>query len=68
MTLGGTKVVCDPDKVREERGAYVDVSADSGCPLRFGEETLFVNASVLNERYKAVNAPWVVDLDLPVSS
>lgn len=68
MTLGGTKVVCNPDKVREERGAYVDVSADSGCPLRFGEETLFVNASVLNERYKAVNAPWVVDLDLPVSS
>ncbi|GFF33102.1 metallophosphoesterase domain-containing protein 1 [Aspergillus lentulus] len=68
MTLGGTKVVCDEDRVREERGAYVDVSADSGRPLRFGEETLFVNASVLNERYRAVNAPWVVDLDLPVAS
>ncbi|GIJ84480.1 hypothetical protein Asppvi_003327 [Aspergillus pseudoviridinutans] len=68
MTLGGTRVVCDEDRVREEGGAYVDVSADSGRPLRFGEETLFVNASVLNERYRAVNAPWVVDLDLPVAS
>jgi hypothetical protein len=68
MTLGGTKVVCDEDRVREERGAYVDVSADSGRPLQFGEETLFVNASVLDERYRAVNAPWVVDLDLPVAS
>ncbi|GFF29606.1 metallophosphoesterase domain-containing protein 1 [Aspergillus udagawae] len=68
LTLGGTRVVCDEDRVREERGACVDVSADSGRPLRFGEETLFVNASVLNERYRAVNAPWVVDLDLPVAS
>ncbi|GIK02309.1 hypothetical protein Aspvir_006358 [Aspergillus viridinutans] len=68
MALGGTRVVCDEDGVREERGAYVDVSVDSGRPLRFGEETLFVNASVLDERYRAVNAPWVVDLDLPVAS
>ncbi|KAF7159949.1 hypothetical protein CNMCM5623_005455 [Aspergillus felis] len=68
MALGGSKVVCYEDRVREERGAYVDVSTDSGRPLRFGEETLFVNASVVNERYRAVNAPWVVDLDLPVAS
>ena len=36
-------------------------------PLVFGKETLFVNASILNGAYRPVNAPWLVDLDLPVS-
>lgn len=66
--LERTRVECDEERVREERGAYVDVSADSKRPLRFGEETLFVNASVMDVRYRAVNAPWVVDLDLPCAS
>lgn len=57
----------DPEEVLEERGVVVDASADGeGRGLRFGEETLFVNASVVTVRYHAVNAPWVVDLDLPV--
>lgn len=68
MTLARTRVVCDEERVREERSAYVDVSQDSNRPLRFGEETLFVNASVMDVRYRAVNAPWVVDLDLPCAS
>jgi hypothetical protein len=67
-SLERTRVVCDEDRVREERSAYVDVSSDSGQPLRFGEETLFVNASIMDVRYRALNAPWVVDLDLPVAS
>ncbi|KAL5359653.1 hypothetical protein BJX96DRAFT_164600 [Aspergillus floccosus] len=46
-------------------GAYVDVSGDAANPLRVGEETLFVNASVVTVQYEPVNAPWVVDLDLP---
>lgn len=33
--------------------------------LAFGKETLFVNASIMNLRYQARNAPWCVDLLLP---
>ena len=35
-------------------------------PLNFGMETLFVNAANMNEYGAAVNAPWIVDLDLPL--
>lgn len=59
------EVRTDSEAVVRDRGAYVDVSADGGQELKFGEETLFVNASVVTVGYKPVNAPWVVDLDLP---
>ncbi|PLB41902.1 40S ribosomal eS8 domain-containing protein [Aspergillus candidus] len=59
-------VQCDGEKTVKERGAYIDGSAGSGTPLRVGDETLFINASVCTVDYEAVNAPWVVDLDLPI--
>lgn len=55
----------DPEEVLEHRCAYHDASS-TGRPLRFGDETLFVNASVVTLRYQPLNAPWLVDLDLPV--
>ncbi|KAL2868871.1 40S ribosomal eS8 domain-containing protein [Aspergillus lucknowensis] len=58
------EVSWDRERVLEERCAYVDVSSGSGRPLRRGEETLFVNASVVTVNYEPLNAPWVVDLDL----
>lgn len=58
-------VATDMEEMLEKRGAFYDVSSGSGRPLRFGEETLFVNASVCTVSYQARNAPWVVDLDLP---
>ncbi|KAL2797141.1 Metallo-dependent phosphatase-like protein [Aspergillus keveii] len=58
------EVAWDRETVMEERCAYVDLSSRSERPLRRGEETLFVNASVVNVEYKPLNAPWVVDLDL----
>jgi len=58
----------DQQCMLDERSAYVDVSSDSERPLRFGKETLFVNASIMNVRYNPVNAPWVVDLDLPLAN
>lgn len=61
-----TEIKGDPEEVLEERGVIVDLSEGGKEALRFGEETLFVNASVVTIRYHAVNAPWVVDLDLPV--
>lgn len=59
------KIKGDPEDVLENRGVFVDASSE-GEELGFGKETLFVNASVVTIRYHAVNAPWVVDLDLPV--
>ncbi|OQU98178.1 Calcineurin-like phosphoesterase superfamily domain-containing protein [Cladophialophora immunda] len=47
------------DQVRR-RCASVDARG-----LEFGRETLFVNASIMNLRYRPLNAPWVVDVMLP---
>ena len=56
----------DPEDMLDNRCAYYNAtSEDGGEELRVGEETIFVNASVVTVRYKPVNAPWVVDLDLP---
>lgn len=49
----------------EKHAAFVDVSADGKAPLRVGEETLMVNASIMNLQYRPHNAPVLVDLDLP---
>lgn len=59
-------IQCDGERTLKDRGAYVDVSAASGTPLRVGDETLFINASVCTVDYEGVNAPWVVELDLPI--
>ena len=56
------------EELVKDGAALVDVSHDSaGKELRWGEETLFVNASIMNLSYKPVNAPWVVCLDLPLA-
>ena len=62
------RVEVDAGRVLEERAAGVDVSSCGERPLVFGKETLFVNASIMNVRYQPVNAPWVVDLDLPLAN
>lgn len=57
----------DREVVMNNRRRYIDVSSGAEQPLRYGEETLFVNASIVTLSYSADNAPWVVDLDLPVA-
>lgn len=65
----------DRQKTLDNRCAYVNVSQDDGNdsaerkdePLVFGEETLFVNAAIMDVEYEPVNAPWLVDLDLPIA-
>ncbi|RJE18845.1 hypothetical protein PHISCL_08815 [Aspergillus sclerotialis] len=57
----------DPASVLENRCAYYNASSgDGGKELRVGRETIFANASVVTVRYKPINAPWLVDLDLPL--
>lgn len=58
----------DEKTVLENRSSYANISADGGDSFKFGEETLFINASIMNVHYSPKNAPWVVDLDLPRSS
>ncbi|KAL4821991.1 hypothetical protein BDW67DRAFT_149990 [Aspergillus spinulosporus] len=69
-TLAGVKriqeISWDREDVMDNRGAYVDLSSSSEKPLRRGEETVLVNASVVTAEYKGLNAPWVVDLDSEV--
>lgn len=52
----------------EERSVHMDVSQSGKSPLEFGEETIFVNAAIMNKKYRPTNAPWIIDLDLPLSS
>ncbi|OCK79642.1 ser/Thr protein phosphatase family protein [Lepidopterella palustris CBS 459.81] len=59
----------DYAKMVEERAVFVDVSSESGArPLDFGKETLMVNASIMNLRYKPRHGPWLIDVDLERSS
>lgn len=62
------KIKVDIDAARKEHAAFVDVSEDGGRAIRQGYETLMVNAAIMDVEYRPVNAPWVVDVDLPVSS
>lgn len=48
-----------------ERGVHLDLSDLGDRPLRHKEETLFVNASIVNLYLHAANAGFLVDLDLP---
>lgn len=65
-THNRSMIQCDETTAREERCAFVDVSESTPNPLCVGKETLFINASVVTVQYEPVNAPWVVDMDLPV--
>lgn len=65
-TKTSERVIVDREQTLAQRSAYIDLT-DSGQPgLKFGDETLFVNAAILDQAYRPVNAPWVVDLDLPI--
>ncbi|KAF7719939.1 Uncharacterized protein PECH_005796 [Penicillium ucsense] len=58
-------VPTDTDDILDRRAAFCDVSSSGPQPLRLGEETLFVNASIMTLTYRPYNAPWLVDIDLP---
>ena len=59
------EVKTNKSQVFEDRCASVDISESGGKPLKWGQETLFVNASIMDVNYNPTNAPWVVDIDLP---
>ncbi|KAI1613138.1 serine/threonine protein phosphatase [Exophiala viscosa] len=59
------ETLLDPGTYEDQKskmGAYIDMTG-----LEAGKETVFVNASVMSLGYKPLNAPWVVDVELPVA-
>lgn len=56
------KVDVDLDEAKQNHAASVDVA---GTALTRGEETLMLNAAIMNIRYQPHNAPWLVEVDLP---
>lgn len=55
----------DLNGAKELHAAFVDVSKEGGNGLKRGEESLLINAAIMDVSYSPVNAPWVVDIDLP---
>ena len=51
-----------------EKGRFIDLSGvgEEEDTVVHGESTVFVNASIMDVNYRPINAPWVVDLDLPL--
>jgi len=60
-----SEIAGDLAEITNEMAAYVDISDSGPDPLKHGEETLMVNSSIMSVRYKPVQAPWLVDLELP---
>lgn len=47
--------------------SYVDVSNTAQHPLQRGADTLMVNAAIMDHDNHPVQAPWVIDLELPMT-
>ena len=64
---GVESIATDLETTCEKRAAFVDISEEGGRPIQQGHETLMANAAIMDVEYRPVNAPWVVDVDLPLS-
>lgn len=51
----------------KNRGVKIDTTEGEN-KLKTGEQTLFVNAAIMDIRYRPIQAPWIIDIDLPKSS
>ncbi|KAM0249012.1 hypothetical protein ACHAQJ_009218 [Trichoderma viride] len=51
-------------EMSKDRGCYVDLTEGDNM-LKQGEQTLFVNASIMSVRYRPSQMPFVIDVDLP---
>lgn len=52
------------EAVVNTRAATVNVSNDGTQPLKPGEQTVLVNASIVDLDYEAEYAPWLVELEI----
>ncbi|KAI5269827.1 Metallo-dependent phosphatase [Aureobasidium subglaciale] len=65
--IKGTEDVEVAEKeVKNKRAVFVDGTNEGSKEIRRGEQTLMVNAAIMDVGYDPVNAAFIVDLDLPV--
>lgn len=57
-----------PATILDKRPMANSYPGPSRCDIDYGKESLFINASIMNVKYVPVNAPWLVDIDLPKGS
>jgi hypothetical protein len=63
---GGEGIQTPFDEATVDRhAAFVDVSSSGSRSLHVGKETLLVNSCIMDLRYNANGAGWLVDIDLP---
>lgn len=62
---GITAVTPSTSEAEKNHAVFIDASQTSGSALERGSETLMINAAIMDVKYRARNAPFVVDLDLP---
>lgn len=55
----------EPGGVSDEASTYPEARS---WPILRGEETLMVNAALMDGKNQPANAPWIIDLDLPSTS
>lgn len=58
-------IAVDMSAAKRGRAAFLDISDQSERPLRYRQETVMLNASIMSVRYDPINPPWLLDLDLP---
>lgn len=65
ITWKDEKSLIGPDAIENEYSQPNIYPNSSNSPVKFGKETLMVNASIMTFNYRPMNAPWIVDLELP---
>lgn len=65
ITWKDDKNLIGADAIENEASQRNMYPHSSEWPVKFGKETLMVNASIMNVNYRPVNAPWLVNLELP---
>ncbi|KAJ8064024.1 hypothetical protein OCU04_007865 [Sclerotinia nivalis] len=63
---GANKIVWD-NEMKEESDLVNDYPQAMNIPVESGEETLMVNAAIMDGEHQPNNAPWVINLELPFS-
>lgn len=68
---GGTNDFdADPQRWFREGGRFMDFGGNGkgweGLGVALGEYTMCVNASIMEKPGRLINAPWIVDIDLPI--
>jgi hypothetical protein len=65
MTWKDDKKLIGADAIESKKERFNTYPDPKEWKLIHGKETVMINASIMNVKYKPANAPWIVDLDLP---